>query len=197
LDALQLFKHLNETDEHARIEAKSIQCGLGRSILETVCSFSNEPGLGGGNILLGVAAAKNALFPTYKVLGISDSERVQSKLAMQCASGVFNQTVRLKISIETIQKRQVVVAFVPEVSPNEKPVIQEKWSTSGAYLRIGPTDQRCTEDDLGDDCGTGSDRFSIHLSSLSNHHSSLIAFHVPSIRTPPNQPPHRLPSAGV
>ena len=149
LDAHQLFRHLNESDEHSRIEAKSIQRGLGRSILETVCAYSNEPGLGGGHILIGVAPAERMLFPSYEVLGLSDPESVQADLATQCASGVFNQAIRPRISIETVKKRQIVVAFVPEVAPNEKPVYFKKDGLpSGAYRRIGPTDQRCTDDDL-------------------------------------------------
>ena len=41
------------------------------------------------------------------------------------------------------------MAFVPELSPSEKPVyFKNKKLPEGAFRRMGPTDQRCTEDDL-------------------------------------------------
>jgi ATP-dependent DNA helicase RecG len=149
VDARQLLQQLNETDEHSQIEAKSIQVTVGRSLMETVCAFSNEPGLGGGYILLGVGPAERALFPTYEVLGISDPEKIQSEIATQCASGTFNQVVRPRITIEQLHKRNVVVAFIPEVNANDKPVFFKKDGLPrGAYRRIGPTDQQCTDEDL-------------------------------------------------
>ena len=48
-----LFGRLNELDASVSLEAKALSTDTSRSILETVCSFSNEPGLGGGVILLG------------------------------------------------------------------------------------------------------------------------------------------------
>ena len=53
--AAELFDRLNEVDENESLEAKSLKQDTSRSVLETVCSFSNEPELGGGVILLGIA----------------------------------------------------------------------------------------------------------------------------------------------
>ena len=52
--AQELFDQLNDTDEVVTLEAKSVSRDSSRSLMETICSFSNEPGLGGGVILLGV-----------------------------------------------------------------------------------------------------------------------------------------------
>jgi len=42
-----LYQELLELDEHPRLEAKRASA-LGDSIMQTVCAFANEPGLGGG-----------------------------------------------------------------------------------------------------------------------------------------------------
>lgn len=41
-----LFEELNSGDENVKIEAKR-SSEVGKSILETVCAFANEPDLGG------------------------------------------------------------------------------------------------------------------------------------------------------
>ena len=45
--AQDLLSELNASDEAPRIEAKRAR-EVGKSILETVIAFANEPGLGGG-----------------------------------------------------------------------------------------------------------------------------------------------------
>ena len=59
--AEELFERLNELGECDVIEAKAFSTDLSRTILETVCSLSNEPGLGGGVILLGVVKTRMVL----------------------------------------------------------------------------------------------------------------------------------------
>ncbi len=49
--AEDLLSELNASDESPRIEAKRAR-EVGKSILETVIAFANEPGLGGGHLLL-------------------------------------------------------------------------------------------------------------------------------------------------
>jgi ATP-dependent DNA helicase RecG len=53
MNARDLLETLNLLDEHEHVEAKR-GSEVGRSVLETVCAFANEPGLGGGWLLLGV-----------------------------------------------------------------------------------------------------------------------------------------------
>lgn len=53
MDLKDLLDQLNHSDECNYIEAKK-GSAIDRSIMETVCAFSNEPGLEGGYILLGV-----------------------------------------------------------------------------------------------------------------------------------------------
>jgi ATP-dependent DNA helicase RecG len=53
--AVDLLTEPNASDESPRIEAKRAR-EIGKSIMETVIAFANEPGLGGGYLLLGVDA---------------------------------------------------------------------------------------------------------------------------------------------
>ena len=59
MSSKELLEVLNDIDEQDWLEAKSLRDDTSRSILETVCSFSNEPGLGGGVIKTGWAAIGN------------------------------------------------------------------------------------------------------------------------------------------
>ncbi|MFV0445719.1 MAG: ATP-binding protein [Planctomycetaceae bacterium] len=144
---LDLIRLLNETDEHTRCEAKTSQ-QLGRSLLETICAFANEPDMGGGYILLGVGRDDSSLWPNYSVIGVDDSDQLQADIATQCRT-VFSRPVRPRIRAEQIHERSTLVLYVPESQPSEKPVyFVNEGLPRGAYRRIGSTDQRCTEDDL-------------------------------------------------
>ena len=59
--AEDLLQELTALDESHRIEAKHAR-QIDRSIMETVCAFANEPGLGGGYLLLGLRRDSHDLF---------------------------------------------------------------------------------------------------------------------------------------
>lgn len=147
MTAQELLERLQLLEESERIEAKTAS-EIGKSVLETICSFSNEPGLGGGWLLLGVSREEMALFPGYVVEGIEQPEKISADVATQ-AAGVFNQPVRLEVQTETLEGKPVLVISVPEASPQAKPIyFRAQGLPRGAFRRIGSTDQRCTEDDL-------------------------------------------------
>jgi ATP-dependent DNA helicase RecG len=147
MTAQELLERLQLLDETERIEAKA-GSDVGKSVMETVCAFANEPGMGGGWLLLGVVREEMALFPGYSVEGVEQPERVGADLATQAAS-MFNQPVRLEVRTEQVEGRVVLVVFVPEAAPQDKPVyLKAQGLPRGAFRRIGSTDQRCTEDDL-------------------------------------------------
>ena len=64
MNAREIFDRLVNLDETERIEAKR-SAEIGNSVMETVCAFANEPGLGGGHLLLGVAREEMALFERF------------------------------------------------------------------------------------------------------------------------------------
>lgn len=146
--AEDLLQELAALDESHRIEAKRCR-QVDRSVMETVCAFANEPGLGGGYLLLGVSReAHDLLSSRYVVDGIENPDKIQSDLASQCAS-VFNFPLRPRLSVESVQGKTVIVVFVPEATPTEKPVyLQNLGLPRGAFRRVGPTDQEGSEDDL-------------------------------------------------
>jgi ATP-dependent DNA helicase RecG len=144
---LQLLQHLNESDEHSRCEAKTSR-QIGDSVAETICAFSNEPGLGGGFLLLGVAPMSGTLWPQYEAVGLRHTDQLQADIATQCRSR-FNRPIRPQMRVDTVGSKNVLVVFIPEAAELDKPVYFESTGLpSGAFRRIGSIDQRCSEDDL-------------------------------------------------
>ena len=145
--AKDLFDLLNQQDECDWIEAKGGK-ESSHSVMETVCAFANEPGLGGGYIILGIAEDKTTLFPQYKSVNIDDPDKSQRDFVTQCSS-MFNIPIRPKVSVETVYGNTVVKIKVDELPANQKPLFfKNEGLPHGAYRRVGPTDQKCTEDDL-------------------------------------------------
>lgn len=145
--AAELLDRLINLDESEQIEAKAASA-IGDSVMETVCAFANEPGLGGGVLLLGVAREDLALFPSYEVVGVTDPEKLASDLATRCR-GDFNVPVPVEVRPEKVGDKVVLLAFVREAPASDKPIyFRSKGLPRGAFRRIEPTDQRCSEDDM-------------------------------------------------
>lgn len=143
----EIWKRLNDLDETVQIEAKTGE-QIGPSILETISAFANEPGRHGGYLVLGVRRAEDALFPTFEIVGVPDSDKLQTDLASQCRTQ-FNVPIRPQITVDIRDGKRIVVAYIPEAAPTEKPVyIQSRGLPKGAFRRIGSSDQKCTDDDL-------------------------------------------------
>ncbi|MDE6198318.1 MAG: putative DNA binding domain-containing protein [Muribaculaceae bacterium] len=138
---------LNAIDEHVRIEAKQCTDRIDKSVLETVCSFSNEPDLDGGVIILGIEDTFDDK-TRYAIKGVTNVDKLQNDLATQCAD-LFNHPVRPTIEIESVEGKKVMIVTVHELNPKQKPLYFKKEGLPrGAWRRIGSTDQRCTEEDL-------------------------------------------------
>ncbi len=146
--ATELFEELCALDESSTIEAKRGD-RIDRSILETIGAFSNEPKLGGGYLLLGVAESDDPQGqPRFTVVGVDVPERVQADLVTQCATA-FNRPVRPEVRAEKLAGRTVVVVRVDEAAAADKPVFLKSLGLPrGAFRRLGPTDHEGTEDDL-------------------------------------------------
>ncbi len=145
--AQELFEILNDQDECPWIEAKG-GGDSSHSVMETVCAFANEPGLGGGYILMGVALDTSVLFPQYKIRGVTDPDKFQRDFATQCA-GMFNLPVRPEVTVEKIHKKNVIKIWINELPARQKPAyFRADGLPVGALRRIGSTDQHCTDDDM-------------------------------------------------
>lgn len=146
---VDLLKELNELDEHPTLEAKACQGDdLGSSFFETVCAFSNEPGLNGGRIILGVAKSEEDLFGGYEICGVGDPDKVQQDIASGC-QGTFNVPIRPRVLVEEHEGKIVIIVEIDERAPSDKPIyFLKRGLPEGAWRRIGSTDQRCTDDDM-------------------------------------------------
>ena len=143
----EIWEKLRDGDETVEIEAKRAE-EVGNSILETVSAFSNEPGRGGGYLLLGVALKPDTPFPEYELAGIPDPDRLQQELATKC-SEMMNIPVRPQIYLERRDGRNLLLVYIPEAQTYEKPVyIKAKGLPKGAFRRIASTDHHCTDEDL-------------------------------------------------
>lgn len=146
--ASELIQELNLTDETEHLEAKSIsEMSVGRSVFETICAFCNEPDLGGGTLLLGVEK-EQSLFPLYSASGVKDTDKISSDIVTGCAS-FFNNAVRPSITVEVVDGATVLKVDVPELASHLKPIFfLATGLPKGAYRRVGPSDVKCTEEDL-------------------------------------------------
>lgn len=143
-EVLEILRALGETN---RIEAKS-GGSIGRDIMETVCAFSNEPGLDGGIILLGVNEQRERLIPTYPVIGVEKVDKISNDLLTQCRT-MLSVPITVRIEPETIEGKVVLVVHVPEASSGSKPVyFNDLGLQNGAFRRGSSGDVRCSDDDL-------------------------------------------------
>jgi ATP-dependent DNA helicase RecG len=146
--AAELLEELNILDESVQIEAKKAR-DIGKSVQQTVCAFANEPGLGGGYLLLGVDWERNEKGDVvYWPAGLADPDKLQSDLASQCA-GMFNVVLRPEMQVESIDGKPMIVVFVPEADVAHKPIyFKATGLPGGAYRRIGSADHRCADEDI-------------------------------------------------
>lgn len=143
----ELFNLLQNGDETDRLEAKAAQHGIGKSFLETVSSFSNEPGLGGGYILLGVSKA-NSTDGKYSIVGVSDPDKLQIEITSQCRQ-CFNLPIRPTVKVFPNEKGCMLLVYIQEANAHEKPVyIKSRGLEQGAFRRFGSTDHCCTREDI-------------------------------------------------
>lgn len=143
----ELYDRLTQADECVWIEAKGDD-DTSESLMESVCSFSNEPGLGGGYILLGIGEDKKSKGERFIIEGVKNPDKKQLDISTQCAS-MFNMAVRPRIDVEQLDGKNILKIFVPELPSQQKPLyFQKNGLPQGAWRRIGSSDQRCTEDDL-------------------------------------------------
>src|ERR1700722_20121552 len=120
MDIKALIATLNAVGEKTKIEAKTGR-EIGKSILETVCAFANEPNLDGGILLLGVKKIEMPKQIKYQAIGVLNPEKIIDDLVSQCRT-VFNYPVQVEIYQEIIQGKTVIGVSVPEINNGHKPI---------------------------------------------------------------------------
>lgn len=147
--AKELFAELNSFDENRRIEAKSASA-VGKSMMETVCAFANEPGLCGGYLLLGAKRTGIAEDgrPIYEPENIENTDKIQSDFVAMCNS-MFNVRIRPIINVEEYLGKTVIVVKIEELPESQKPAyFAKRGLPEGAFRRLGPSDEKCSEEDM-------------------------------------------------
>lgn len=145
--AKEIIEILNSVDESTRLEAKK-GSSIDKAIMETICSFSNEPNLKGGLIVLGIEKEKKSLFPSYVITGVENPDKLQADLATQCST-IFNIPIRPEVEIESVNNTNIIKIKVNELPVEKKPLYFKNIGIpKGIFRRIGTTDQHCTEEDL-------------------------------------------------
>lgn len=85
-------------------------------------AFANEPGLGGGHLLLGVDWEVSDKGDTrYWAAGVPDPDKLQRDLATQCAS-TLNVALRPEMAVERVDGQTMWVVFVPQADVSQKPI---------------------------------------------------------------------------
>lgn len=142
-----LWERLIVGDESTAIEVKR-GSDVGKSVLESISAFANEPDNGGGYFVLGVVRDEDRLFPEYHIVGVDDVDKVQTMLATVCRDSI-QPPLRPTIWTETRKGKTVVIAYIAEAQPHEKPIfVKSRGIMNGSFRRIGSTDQKCTDEDL-------------------------------------------------
>ncbi|MGY0150900.1 ATP-binding protein [Edwardsiella tarda] len=114
----QLLEQLRQLDEQPRIEAKRAS-EIGPSVMQTICAFANEPGLGGGYLLLGVNEPQTPE-ETFSVCGVSDADRLLNTIQVNCRDQ-FETPVPVQGDVALLEGKKVIRLFVPELEPAAKP----------------------------------------------------------------------------
>lgn len=147
MDIQELINKLTLLGESEKIEAKTGQ-EVGKSILQTICAYANEPDLGGGYLLLGIKKEEKSNSYAYHPTGITNPEKIVEDLVSQCRT-TFNQPIPIQAEQHIVDEKVIISIFAPEVLPGKKPIyFKGQGLPHGAFRRMGSSDVQCTEDDL-------------------------------------------------
>lgn len=146
-----LYQELLELDEHQRIEAKRAT-EIGKSVMQTVCAFANEPGLGGGYLLLGIREP-NEENESYWIEGVQEPDKLIDQLQNNCRNQ-FEQPITIESERARIDGKLVISVFVPELQANAKPCRfvgkpdRSNKRKTGVWRRGLNGDYECSEKEL-------------------------------------------------
>lgn len=149
--AESLLEQLRQLDECQRIEAKR-GSDIGSSIMQSVCAFANEPGLGGGYLLLGISEPDEQHEQFY-VSGVSNTDQRLGALQANCREQ-FEQVVPIEAQAVSLEGQTIIVVFVPELDPVAKPcTFKGKFNSknkrkTGVWRRGLNGDYECTQADI-------------------------------------------------
>ncbi|KAE8236911.1 hypothetical protein A4X03_0g9282, partial [Tilletia caries] len=146
-----LLAELRVLDEHPRIEAKRAS-QAGASIMQSICAFANEPGLGGGYLLLGIGEP-DATHAEFWVEGVADVDKLLNEIQGNCREQ-FETAIAIHSQTALIDGQRVVALYVPELDAAAKPCIfKGKYDSknkrkTGVWRRGLNGDYECSQQEL-------------------------------------------------
>ena len=146
-----LLAELRLLDEHPRIEAK--RAGqVGNSIMQTLCAFANEPGLGGGYLLLGVCEP-DELHDRFWLDGVTDIDKLLNDIQVNCREQ-FETPIPVQCEAVVLEDKRIIAVYVPELDAAAKPcVFKGKFDSknkrkTGVWRRGLNGDYECSQQEL-------------------------------------------------
>lgn len=128
------------SDTHS-VEVKSAVGKLPKSLCETLSAFSNGAG---GTVVLGLDEGTG-----FRPVPGFDAVKMREALARACADDV-HPPVRGEIEILPFEGADVVVAYVPEISPLSKPAyVRGRGEYQGSFIRGGDGDRKLSDYEVG------------------------------------------------
>ncbi len=117
-------------------EVKAAEQKLPESIIESLSAFSNGSG---GYLILGLREREGfAPAPEF------NASKIQDALATACEK--LTPPTRIDISIQEFEGSPIIVAYVPELAPVDKPsYITTRGMYAGSYIRTGDGDRKLSD----------------------------------------------------
>jgi len=123
------------------IEFKEARTAVPKSAYESVSAFANTSG---GHLVFGVKKEGT----DFEVVGVLDVDKVQNDfLTTLRQKEKLSLIVDVKEHLHSVDKKDLLVFYVPEVSHAEKPVYLNK-DIRRSFLRKGACDVRCSHDEM-------------------------------------------------
>ena len=136
---------IDQYREDNRIEAKKATGGLPESIWETYSAFANTLG---GVILLGVEEDRNH---NLHAVDLPDPQWLADEFLRKVNDpriASVNLLAADDIQIKTVDGNDMVLIYVPQAQPYQRPVYVGGDPYSGTYRRCGEGDHRCSRDEV-------------------------------------------------
>ncbi|WP_025652635.1 MULTISPECIES: ATP-binding protein [Psychrobacter] len=118
-EMLGVYHELINSSEIQNIEAKRATNSIGDSVMQTVCSFANEPNISCGYLLLGVSEP-NENHEKHWVSGVDDVDKILNDLQNNCRNQ-FNTAIHIDAGILDLENKKVIVIKVFELDAASKP----------------------------------------------------------------------------
>jgi len=127
--------------EWKAVEFKEARTAVPKNAYESVSAFANTEG---GHLVFGVK--KNG--SDFEVVGVIDVDKVQNDfLTTLRGKEKINKIVDVQEYLHTIDRKDLLVFYIPESSRTQKPVYLN-GTIALSYLRKGACDIKCTQDEI-------------------------------------------------